>query len=114
MGPEILGALCFLSLPVAFIVCLCGLISKLSPEERAKEEAKVQAKRVMDAKIICPQCREKGWVTTRPIQERAGIDGGKATAALLTGGLSILGTGLSNVVARTEASCGNCGSSWRF
>jgi hypothetical protein len=51
-------------------------------------------KRENDAKMVCPHCQSKGTVTTRPIVESGGISGGKATAALLTGGLSVLATGL--------------------
>ena len=103
-----------LALVVGFFVCVFGLINKLSPEERAKEAAKVEAKRQMDSKIICPQCQERGYVTTNKVLQKTGIDGGKATAALFTGGLSMLATGLSNEVKRTEATCSNCGSTWRF
>jgi hypothetical protein len=45
---------------------------------------------------------------------KAGISGGKATGAILTGGLSLLATGLSRKHAATEANCGNCGSRWTF
>jgi hypothetical protein len=67
-----------------------------------------------DAQIICPQCQQRGHVTTRSVRQKKGISGGKATAAILTGGLSILATGLSRKEDATEAECSNCGSIWHF
>lgn len=51
---------------------------------------------------------------TEQVKEKAGISGGKATAAVLTGGVSILGTGLSRKQRVTRATCGECGSVWTF
>lgn len=67
-----------------------------------------------DPKIVCPHCHQSGCVTTRKIVEKSGIDGGKATAAVLTGGLSLVATGLSGNQERTEATCSNCHTVWRF
>jgi hypothetical protein len=41
-----------------------------------------------------------------------GVSGGKATGAVLTGGVSMLATGLSRKEGTTEMSCGNCGTRW--
>lgn len=43
-----------------------------------------------------------------------GVSGGKATGAILTGGVSLLATGLSRKEAQTQARCGHCTSSWAF
>jgi hypothetical protein len=64
--------------------------------------------------IICPHCQTRGRVSTSAGTQKAGISGGKATAALLTGGLSLLATGLSRKVNVTNAHCGNCGQNWSF
>ena len=68
----------------------------------------------MDSKIVCPHCHEKGSVHTERVKLKRGISGGKVTAALLTGGLSMLGAGLSRKEDVTEARCSNCGSVWHF
>lgn len=63
--------------------------------------------------IRCPFCEAVGTVRTRRVRVRAGIHGGKATAALFTGGLSLLLTGLSRMEEKTELHCDNCGMTWR-
>jgi len=67
-----------------------------------------------DLKIVCPHCQLRGGVTTKPVKLKKGISGAKATGALLTGGLSVLATGLSRKEDTTEAKCSNCGSVWHF
>jgi hypothetical protein len=64
--------------------------------------------------IICPQCQERGQVRCKAVTNKEGVSGGKATAALLTGGVSMLATGLSRMEAATQATCDNCQSVWQF
>lgn len=64
--------------------------------------------------MICPHCGVKGRVRTKSVTQKKGLSGGKATGALLTGGLSVLLTGLSRKEDMTQAHCGNCGSIWTF
>jgi|WetSurMetagenome_2_1015567.scaffolds.fasta_scaffold22599_2 hypothetical protein len=64
--------------------------------------------------VICPHCQEKGFVYTGIGKQKAGISGGKATGALLTGGLSLFATGLSRKVTVTLAYCKKCESQWQF
>lgn len=64
--------------------------------------------------MVCPHCQTRGTVTTQPVKVKRGVSGGKLTGALLTGGLSMLGTGLSRKERVTQASCSNCGASWSF
>jgi hypothetical protein len=64
--------------------------------------------------LICPHCQTKGNVRTKFIMKKVGISGGKATAAVLTGGVSMLAMGLSRKEAMTQARCANCGSQWAF
>lgn len=62
--------------------------------------------------LICPHCQEKGRVRTKLVKRKMGVSGGKATAAILTSGVSMLATGLSRKEQSTEAYCGNCASKW--
>jgi hypothetical protein len=64
--------------------------------------------------MICPHCQVKGRVLTKAIQKNAGVSGAKATGALLTGGVSLLATGLSRKDSLIEAFCKNCSSTWNF
>lgn len=62
----------------------------------------------------CPHCNTVGQVRTKRIQQKKGISGGKATAAVLTGGVSVIATGLSRKEATTQAFCSNCKNLWTF
>src|SRR4051812_31552128 len=59
--------------------------------------------------IVCSHCGTRGHVQTRQARRKRGVSGGKATGALLTGGASLLATGLSRKVTVTEARCAACG-----
>lgn len=78
------------------------------------EKGKAMVKTTRDAKIICAQCHSAGHVTTSAVSLKKGISGGKATGAILTGGLSLLAVGLSRKEDATEAKCSHCGSVWHF
>ena len=65
-----------------------------------------------DARLVCPHCQVLGGVKTRSVRRRRGISGGKATAGWLTGGASLLLTGLSREEQAKEAHCENCGTTW--
>ena len=69
---------------------------------------------ILNEKMICPHCGERGHVHTKQVKLKQGISGGKATAALFTAGLSMLATGLSRKQAYTQATCTNCNSEWVF
>jgi len=77
-------------------------------------EQTAHAKREMEKNMICPYCQTKGTVTTQNVKRKAGISGGKATAAILTCGISMLGTGLSRKQSMTEARCSHCGAVWSY
>lgn len=62
--------------------------------------------------IICAHCQWSNCVRVKPIRKSVGISGGKATAALITGGLSVLATGLSRRETMTQCSCDVCKSVW--
>lgn len=62
--------------------------------------------------IVCPHCHVVGGVTRTSVKKKQGISGGKATGAIFTGGISMLGTGLSRKENFTRFSCRNCGTTW--
>lgn len=62
--------------------------------------------------IVCKHCGTKGTVKTRQMPRKKGISGGKATGALMTGGLSMGLTGLSRKQTVTEMTCTNCKTVW--
>lgn len=66
----------------------------------------------MSKKIICPHCKVKGKVKTEYAKKKDGLSGGKILGGLITGGWSLLGTGLSRKHKVTKAHCKNCGAKW--
>ena len=95
-------------------------IASMSPEERLRylkaqqEAAATQMHGPLNHAMICPHCGERGMVRTMAVDRKKGISGGKATAALLTGGVSMLATGLSRKEQLTRAHCDNCRTAWEF
>lgn len=95
-------------------------INRLPPAARAAAIARQNEKHTtlvygpLNSQIVCPQCQSRGGVHTKPITRKAGVSGGKATAAILTGGVSLLAVGLSRKEASTEAHCTKCNSTWHF
>ena len=79
--------------------------AKSSPERLARE-------REAQARIRCPHCGEVGHVTKTLVQRKQGVSGGKATGALLTGGVSMVFTGLSRKQQMSHLRCGNCLMEW--
>src|SRR5690349_10153285 len=106
---DLLFAALILGVPFFLIWWYFGLGA-----DEAKREYSTLLRMDGDPKIVCPQCHQAGRVTTKKVMEKAGIDGAKATAAVLTGGVSVLATGLSASNERTEARCANCNSVWRY
>jgi hypothetical protein len=83
------------------------LLSELSP-------TKASVKASQDAELVCPHCGKRGYVRTEQVRLKKGISGGKATGAILTGGISLVATGLSRKEDATKAQCSNCDSVWHF
>jgi hypothetical protein len=102
---------------IAVVVGVVGLIwfnVKLddpAARKRARLE-RVQRAEQQRARIVCPHCATAGQVTVRLAVRKKGVSGGKATGALLTGGASMLLTGLSRKEPARELHCGNCGMTW--
>lgn len=95
------------------IIWFIYMWNKKSKYTQTTQPTQVQ-KQTMAMNMICPHCQTKGYVTTQQVKRKSGIHGGKATAALLTCGISLLGTGLSRKHEMTEASCGRCGATWTY
>ncbi|ACD95394.1 hypothetical protein [Trichlorobacter lovleyi] len=95
-------------------------VKKMTPEERAEYlESKEQSRLnslygSLNPVMLCPHCNEKGHIRTKPVVHKKGISGGKATAAIFTGGVSLLATGLSRKEKSTQAYCASCNNSWDF
>lgn len=64
------------------------------------------------AAIICPHCQVQGRVERTEVKVKRGVSGGKLTGAVLTGGISMLGTGLSRKDKVSEMHCRNCNTVW--
>lgn len=64
--------------------------------------------------VICPHCGNRGGVIAKRVKAKKGISGAKATGFILTGGWSLLATGLSRKEWVTDAKCKKCGSQWQF
>lgn len=66
----------------------------------------------LNVAMVCPHCSNKGKVRTKIVERKNGISGAKATGALLTGGVSMLATGLSAKNRVTQAFCDVCQIKW--
>lgn len=94
--------------------------TKMSPEELNTYRKKKMENTInllygnVSPEMICPHCQIKGHVHTQIIEKKTGISGSKATGAILTGGVSLLVTGLSKKEKITEAYCDNCKQTWYF
>jgi len=94
----------------------------LAQKRREEENARVASRERSDRwtygdlnpVMVCPHCQTKGSIRTKSVERKKGISGGKATAAVLTGGISVLATGLSRKEELTQARCGNCKNIWAF
>ena len=64
--------------------------------------------------VVCPHCQTSGNVRVKRLRQKTGISGGRATGAVLTGGLSLLVTGLSRKQWVTHAHCDYCYTDWQF
>lgn len=96
---------------IIFGVVIAGMMiyrSNMSPEAQVKAEDRRKAQ----ARIICQHCQKTGSVTVRHVQQKQGVSGGKATSAILTGGVSLFAVGLSKKGWVNELTCSSCGMTW--
>lgn len=76
---------------------------------------KAQRFGALNPAMKCSHCETRGAIRTKRVKRAKGISGGKASAALLTGGASMLVTGgLSRRERSTQVYCGNCRNIWHF
>jgi hypothetical protein len=73
---------------------------------------KTKALRANQHLLVCPHCQTKGRINRSLDTAKGPISGGKATGAILTGGLSLLVTGLSRKTRVTRNHCGACNTTW--
>jgi hypothetical protein len=62
--------------------------------------------------LTCPHCQQRGGVMVSKVTRKKGISGGKATGAVLTGGLSVAATGLSRMEGVQHMRCTKCNVGW--
>lgn len=109
-----------MSIGILSVVAFAAVIVAFRPkqaEERPAERERLSNLRnhgPINGAVVCPHCQTRGQVHTQMVSKKRGISGGKATAALLTGGVSMLATGLARKERVTEAFCGHCHSTWIF
>ncbi len=68
----------------------------------------------VNARLACPHCGERGQIRTKLVRRKKGMSGGKAVGAVLTGGLSLLATGIARKERMTQCKCDSCTSQWDF
>jgi hypothetical protein len=95
----------------ALVLAVIGLIV-WALFRQIDEADKPRVDRSLRPQVVCPHCQVRGKVRVWPEPRSAGISGGKATGAFLTGGLSVLLTGLSKHEWVTRANCQNCNVEW--
>lgn len=138
MGPfgktvMVLFVIAALGVIAASFIYRYRMLQRMTPEERqafldneaeqqrlAKEARK--AKRAawladynhgpLNPHVVCPHCKNRECVRTKRVKRDKGVSGGKAGLAVLTGGWSVIGTGLSNKEEATKALCQTCGVEW--
>ena len=88
-----------------------GLLDQ-TPAQKARQRDQDLGR--INPALVCPHCQMKGQVRTHMVERKRGISGGKATAAVLTLGWSMLATGLSRKETVTQATCDACHSQWEF
>ena len=88
------GSLLLLSLVLSVVI---GIImdvmrhneeAKMSPAELAERRTK-QEFGPLNPKLVCPHCQTTGQVRTKPIEQKKGISGGKASLASVGIGQSL-------------------------
>ena len=95
-------------------------IALMAPDEKQKYLEEMQLRLaeanygLINTAMTCPHCQTIRKIRTKNIKQKKGVSGGKATAAVFTGGLSLLAVGLSRKEGATQAHCDNCNNTWFF
>jgi hypothetical protein len=114
---QILGIIVAILSVISLVAIFMWLKKRADDIDAAQRVADQEAARIAAEKaklIVCQHCQTKGFVTVKEFRQKQGVSGGKATAAMLTGGLSVAATGLSRHGWVTKADCSNCGTRWTF
>lgn len=88
-------------------------MAALDSQRALRDESRLM-QGMLSPQMVCPHCQWKGCVRVKRVKVKQGISGGKATGALLTGGVSLLATGLSRKSKVSEAYCTHCFTTWQF
>lgn len=96
-----------------FLVAFIAIWAICNPE-KAKASWKAEQLGPVNPNIVCSQCNTAGKCRVKPIDKKVGVSGGKATAAILTGGVSLLATGLARKELVSQVTCEHCNCSWQF
>lgn len=101
-------------LAITAVVCLAVilLIYAIDPKLAAKAHQDMLLGGPVNQEVICPHCQTRGQVRVQETTVKTGLSGGKATAALLTGGATLIATGLSSKTKSTSMACGHCHVTW--
>lgn len=91
-------------------VSVVGVAWGLVIASRRGQEQRSQIARA--SKMTCQHCRTSGSISAKPVTVKDGISGGRAAAGVVTGGASVLVTGLSQRKNQLRYVCGTCGGSW--
>jgi hypothetical protein len=94
------------------LVMMIIVVMVVAAAKRPEDESNIRQWGPLKENVICPHCQKKGFVHAKELKQNKGISGGKATAALLTGGVSLLATGLSRKEVCLQAHCMNCDMTW--
>ncbi len=109
-GEISIGSYILFSIILALVVVAMILMETGKPQKGIIREQYGH----INHQMTCPHCQMKGKIRTKAIKQKKGISGGKATAAIFTGGVSLLATGLSRKEEVTQAYCNNCSNKWYF
>ena len=110
----VMSGFLFIFFSIFFIYVVC-VIASSGRGSKAQERDKFAPNGYpKNPHMICPHCQTKGEISTKTVDLTKGVSGGKATGAILTGGASLLVTGLSRKEKQTEAHCWKCGNIWHF
>lgn len=97
---------------VVIVIAVLGAFAAIAASNRTPEQQRRFSGYRPKPEVVCPHCQHRGKVETRSTDRKRGISGSKATGALLTGGISLLATGLSRHEWVTQAYCDNCQITW--
>lgn len=97
-----------IALLIAFVAAWC-----VSPRAASSSSPSFLERAAgLHPKVVCKHCGTSGQVFVKRVERKRGISGGKATGALMTGGISLLATGLARKEAVAAMQCKHCGMKW--